>query len=268
MTSTPSAAAVPSSGFFDSDGVKIHYETFGGGKPVVLVHGIESSIKGNWKDPSWFDTLRPIRRVVALDCRGHGQSDKPHDPAVYEGDRMPGDILNLMDYLGIEKADLFGYSMGAFLSAALLARHIDRFTSVILGGVGNVLKGLNAEMNRAIVDALLAEDLAKITDPVALAFRVFAESDPSNDLEALAACAGHVGDPVKPADYADVDIPVLIVKGENDEVFSGADTARTVAAIPSARLISIPDTDHLSVVPDQRFKDAVVAFLKEQDRGA
>lgn len=267
MTSTPFANAVPPSGFFDSDGVKIHYETLGGGKPIILVHGIESSIKGNWKGTGWFDTLQPIRRVIALDCRGHGLSGKPHDPAAYEGDRMPGDILNLMDYFGIEKADLFGYSMGAFLSAALLARHRGRFTSVILGGVGNVFEGIGVEMNRAIVAALLAEDSSKITDPIGLAFRLFAESDPDNDLEALAACAGHVGDPVKPADYVGVDIPVLIVKGEDDEVFSGADTAVTAAAIPGAKLMTIPGTDHLSVVPDQRFKDAVVAFLKEQDGG-
>jgi pimeloyl-ACP methyl ester carboxylesterase len=264
MPSTPFASAVPHSGFFDSDGVKIHYETLGEGHPIILVHGIESSIKGNWKGTGWFEILQPIRRVIALDCRGHGLSGKPHEPAAYEGDKMPGDILNLMDHFGIVKADLFGYSMGALLSAALLARHRDRFTSVILGGVGNIFAGLGGDMNRAIVAALRAENASEVTDPIGLAFRLFAESDPDNDLEALATCAGNVGDPVTPADYAGVDIPVLVVKGEDDEVFSGADTAATAAAIPGAKLVTIPGTDHLSVVRDQRFRDAVLAFLKEQ----
>jgi pimeloyl-ACP methyl ester carboxylesterase len=252
-------------GFLDSGGLKIHYETWGEGYPIVLVHGFASNLKGNWVDTGWVKTLRPARRVVALDCRGFGQSDKPHDAAAYEGDKMPQDVLNLMDHLGIEKTDLFGYSMGAFISAALMARHRDRFTSVIMGGVGNVFAGPPAERNRAIADALLAEDPSQITDLTGKLFRAFAELDPNNDLKALAACCGHVGDPIRPADYTGLDIPVLVVNGGNDAV--AANVSQTAAGIPGAKLIMIPDTDHLTVVPDQRFKDAVVAFLKEQEEG-
>ena len=74
-TSTAVATAVPPSGFFDSDGVKIHYETFGEGYPIILVHGFPANLKVNWLGPNWVDALQPIRRVVALDCRGHGESD-------------------------------------------------------------------------------------------------------------------------------------------------------------------------------------------------
>jgi len=249
-------------GYFDSGGLKIHYETWGEGYPIVLVHGFASNLKGNWVDTGWVETLRPARRVVALDCRGFGESDKPHDSVAYEGDKMPQDVLNLMDYLGIGKADLFGYSMGAFISAGLMARHRVRFTSAILGGVGNVFAGLPADMNRAIADALLAEDPSQITDLTGKLFRAFAELDPNNDLKALAACCGHVGDPIRPADYTGLDIPVLVVNGGNDAV--AANVNQTAAGIPGAKLIMIPDTDHLTVVPDQRFKDAVLAFLKEQ----
>jgi hypothetical protein len=107
----PSMTVAPS-GFFDSDGVNIHYETQGEGKPIVLVHGFASSLQGNWVITRWVETLQPLRRVVALDCRGHGQSDKPHDPAAYGGENMAQDVLRLMDHLGIAEADLFGYSMG------------------------------------------------------------------------------------------------------------------------------------------------------------
>lgn len=257
-TSLPTS--VPPSGFFDSDGVKIHYEIFGEGPPIVLVHGFAASIKLNWVGTGWVDTLRPVRRVVALDCRGHGLSDKPHDSAAYDSDKMQQDVLNLMDYVGTQKADLFGYSMGSFISAALLANHRERFTSVILGGIGNVLKGLPVDTGRSIAAALSADDASTVTDPVGLGFRTFAESDPNNDRKALAACSGNPAPPIGGAAFAGVDIPVLIVKGANDTTTEDAEP--TAAVIPGSKLVIIPDTDHLTVVPDQRFKDAVLAFLK------
>ena len=251
---------VPPSGFFDSDGVKIHYETYGEGSPIVLVHGFAASIQLNWAGTGWVDTLKPVRRVVALDCRGHGLSDKPHDAAAYDSEKMQQDVLNLMDYLAIQKADLFGYSMGSFISAALLAYHRERFTSVVLGGIGNVLKGLPVDTGRSIAAALAADDPSTVTDPVGLGFRNFAESDPNNDLKALAACSGNPAPPIDAAVFSGVDIPVLIVKGANDTTTENAEP--TAAVIPGARLVSIPDTDHLTVVPDQRFKDEVLTFLE------
>jgi pimeloyl-ACP methyl ester carboxylesterase len=252
--------AVPPSGYFDSDGVKIHYETYGEGPPVVLVHGFAASIKLNWTATGWVGALAPLRRVVALDCRGHGLSDKPHDPSAYDGDKMERDVLNLMGHLGIEKTDLFGYSMGSFIALGLLAHHGEKFTSVVLGGAGNILEGLPADAGRSIAEGLAADDTSTVTDPVGLAFRVFAQLDPENDLKALAACAGNPAPPIDASAFASVDIPVLIVKGANDDVTG--DVRATADAIPGARLMIIPDTDHLTVVPDQRFKDAVLAFLK------
>ena len=252
----------PSSGFVDSDGVKIHYETYGEGFPIILVHGFAASIALNWTATGWIDALTPLRRVVALDCRGHGLSDKPHGPAAYDGDRMERDVLNVMDHLGIEKADLFGYSMGSFIALGLLAHHKQRFRSVILGGAGNVLEGLPADAGRSIAQGLAADDTSTVTDPVGLAFRMFAQLDPNNDLKALAACAGNPAPPIDAAAFAAVDIPVLIAKGANDDVTSNV--RATAEAIPGARLLMIPDRDHLTVVADQRFKDAVLAFLKER----
>jgi len=261
-TPTRVPTTVAPSGFFDSDGVKIHYETFGQGKPIVLVHGFASSLKGNWVATNWVETLQPVRRVVALDCRGHGQSDKPHDPEAYGGENMAQDVLRLMDHLSIAKADLFGYSMGAGIAAYLLAHHRERFTSVILGGIGNVFESTGGERSRVISDALLAKDASQITNPVARVFRAFAELDPNNDLEALAACAQRVRSPIDRADLADVDIPVLIVDGGNDVLATNPD--ELAAGIPGARLVIIPDRDHLTVVPDSRFKEEVLAFLEQQ----
>ena len=76
---------------FDSDGVTIHYEVFGEGPPIVLVHGFASNLQDNWVLTGWVKRLLDQgRRVVALDCRGHGESAKPHDPEAYAGGAMAG----------------------------------------------------------------------------------------------------------------------------------------------------------------------------------
>ncbi|MEX0786802.1 MAG: alpha/beta fold hydrolase, partial [Dehalococcoidia bacterium] len=131
------APTAPPSGTFDSNGVPIHYEVIGEGDPIVLVHGFSASFETNWGGTGWVDALRPLRKVVGLDARGHGESGKPHEPEAYADDEMANDVIRLLDHLGIERADLFGYSMGAGISLNLLVSHPERFTSVIMGGIGN-----------------------------------------------------------------------------------------------------------------------------------
>ena len=264
-TSTPGATAVPPSGSFDSDGVKIHYETFGDGYPIVLVHGYVLNITWNWVNSGLVNALKPIRRVVALDCRGHGQSDKPHDTEAYAVENMAGDVLNLMDHLGIEKADLVGYSMGAVISCHLLAYHRERFRSVALTGplIRFILGPTDEARAGVMADAMLADDISQIADPSARPFRALADAIPVSDRQALAACARSLDEsqPIAPADFAGVDIPVLIVNGENDDVAGNPD--QLVAAIPGARKVIIPGADHL-VVFDPRFKEPVLSFLEEE----
>ncbi len=256
---TPTAlATVAPSGFFDSNGVKIHYETFGEGKPIILVHGFALSFELNWVGTKWVEPLQPVRRVVGLDCRGFGDSDKPHDPAAYGVENMAGDVLRLMDHLSIDKADLFGYSMGSTISAYLLIHHSERLASVILGGAGNLFEQDPEERTRR-AQWLLIDDPSQITDPFGKTFRTIADAMPGNDRFALAACEQGLFEPFEPADFAGVDIPVLFVSGADDD-----SPAAMAAATPGAKLALIPDADHYTVIPDQRFKDAVVAFLKEQ----
>ena len=123
---------------FASAGVRIHYEVFGEGKPIVLVHGFAANLRANWVATGWIDVLSPLRQVIALDCRGHGESDKPRDPAAYAAHGMTDDVVRLMDHLGIATADIFGYSMGAGIALRAIVRHPERFTSAVLGGIGFV----------------------------------------------------------------------------------------------------------------------------------
>src|SRR5262249_21668410 len=119
----------PAHGFMvASDKVKIHYMTQGKGTPVVLVHGFSATAEGNWFTNGVAAALAKKHQVIAIDCRGHGKSDKPYDPAIY-GDRMWTDVIELMDHLQIKRAHVHGYSMGGMIVAQLLAHHPDRFIS-------------------------------------------------------------------------------------------------------------------------------------------
>ena len=244
---------------FDSNGVKINYLVEGTGRPIVLVHGFASNLHGNWRAPGVVAALvADGRQVVALDCRGHGRSDTPHDPQAYAGTKMADDVVALMDHLGLEQADLMGYSMGGFISSSLLTEHPERFRSVILAGIGDAV--LSGGPRRAgLADAMAADDPSALSDPVAKSFREFAERS-GNDLEALAAMqrAGRV--PLDAAKLADVSIPVMVLVGEGDTLAGSAE--KLAAAIPGAKYARVPG-DHLGVFGYPDYTRAVLDFLRE-----
>lgn len=244
----------------DSDGVAIHYEVFGEGKPIVLVHGFAANLELNWVRSGWVDTLTPLRQVVALDCRGHGKSGKPLNPLEYIGNKMSDDVVRVMDELSIEQADLFGYSMGGRISMQLLVGFPQRFTSCVLGGVGGGMTG--RARNTAIASGMRADDASTVENPIAKGFRLFAERTGA-DLGALAAVREGDRRRTDKDALAKLDLPVLIVNGEEDALVGSPDGL--AAAIPGAKLLKIPDRNHLTVVPDPRFKAAVVEFLKALD---
>jgi pimeloyl-ACP methyl ester carboxylesterase len=132
---------------FDSNGVKIRYVTEGAGEAVVLIHGwmADSSMWGQDKSGNTkLDTTGADGfQLIALDCRGHGKSDKPHDPEKY-GPEMAADVVRLLDHLKIEKAHLIGYSSGAFIAGKVAATHPERVLSVVYGGQAPVIVGWKA----------------------------------------------------------------------------------------------------------------------------
>lgn len=245
---------------FDSGGVRIAYDEQGSGQPVVLVHGFAASRELNWRAPGWYDLLAGAGyRVIGLDCRGHGESEKLHDPDGYGQDAMSGDVLRLMDTVGVERARLMGYSMGAMISARLLLDHPDRFERVVLAGVGASLLEPRADSG-AVAAALEADDPESITDVRGRAFRAFADQS-KNDRRALAACMRRRRQPIDRAALGEVELPVLVVAGDED-VLVGDPTA-LAAAIPGARAVVVPGRDHLTAVGDRVYKDAVLEFFAE-----
>jgi pimeloyl-ACP methyl ester carboxylesterase len=122
-----------SSAFFDSAGVRIHYVAGGAGEPVVLIHGYISDLSRTWLLRGFFAKLAERYRAIALDCRGHGRSDKPTDPAAY-GPAMAWDVVRLLDHLDVGAAHLVGYSMGAHMIAQLLVHAPERILTATLAG--------------------------------------------------------------------------------------------------------------------------------------
>ncbi len=248
---------------FLAAGLRLHFELAGPdrGRPIVLVHGFASDYELNWVGTRWQETLTGAGwRVIGLDCRGHGRSAKPHDPSAYARTTMAADVVQLLDHLGIERADYLGYSMGARIGLELVLAHPERLRRAVLGGLGSWGAGDRAE---AIARRLRGDET--VTDPTAVQFHDFAAARPANDLEALACCILGPQPPLEPRRLATVRVPVLIVVGELDPIARGA--AEIARQIPGARHVTIPGRNHLNAVPARPFKEATLAFLGAPEPG-
>jgi pimeloyl-ACP methyl ester carboxylesterase len=243
---------------FQHDGIEIAYLDEGEGEPIMLVHGFASTASINWVFPGWVTTLtKARRRVIALDNRGHGASSKLYDPAAYHSATMAEDVRALLDHLGITRADVMGYSMGARIAAYLALAHPERVRSIILGGLGSHLVD-GVGLPQSIADALEAPSLAAVSDPQGRMFRAFAEQTRS-DLKALAACIRGSRQTLTRAEVRAIRMPALVAVGTADEV---AGSAQELAALlPAGEPLDIPGRDHMQAVGDKVFKGGVLAFL-------
>ena len=252
-----------------ADGVRIAYEIAGDGpRTVVLVHGFASDRKQNWKAPGWYETLTGAGyRVIALDCRGHGESDKPHDPSFYSHEKMAADVIAVMDAAGLGESLLMGYSMGGYISMSLLLRHPERFARVVIAGVGasyldiNAAEGAVADPQRrsAVADALLVDDPSTITSKTARDFRAFADQA-GKDRVALAACMRGSRDVFTREQLGKIERAVLVVCGELDTLTGPADPL--AAAFAKGRAVTVPRRDHMTAVGDKVYKAAVLEFFR------
>jgi pimeloyl-ACP methyl ester carboxylesterase len=242
---------------FDSDGVRLHYEINGPdkGAPIVVVHGFASDYRLNWVGTRWQETLTGAGfRVIGLDCRGHGHSDKPHEVEAYGVEVMAADVVRLLDHVDVEVADYLGYSMGARIGLDVVIDNPARVRRAVLGGVGTA--GAIGSSD-AIADALLRGE--PTDDPVAQTFYRFASARPTNDLRALAACIRGLRPNADPARLATIHTPILVVVGDRDDIARGA--PELVELIPTARLVTIAGRDHLGAVSARDFKTAAIDFL-------
>ncbi len=246
---------------FDSNGVRIHYEVNGPdhGKPIVLVHGFASDYRLNWVGTQWQETLTGAGfKVIGIDCRGHGHSDKPHDEAAYGAQLMAGDVIGVLDDLGIDEAACLGYSMGARIGLQVILDRPPLVTRAALGGIGSA-----GAIDRAEEIAHAFRNGEPTDDPIVQSFYKFGSARPTNDMQALAACIVGLKADVPRDRLARIRTPILLVVGDRDDIATGA--PELVELIPSARLVTIANRDHMSAVPAREFKQAALEFLTAED---
>jgi pimeloyl-ACP methyl ester carboxylesterase len=247
------------------DDTQIAYQEWGGdgrspSPAVVLHHGFVADANANWVAPGVVEALLTAgRRVIAPDARGHGASEKPHDPARYGEDRMARDLGVLLDVVGAEEVDLVGYSMGAIVSL-IYASGGERVRRLAVGGVGSgVIEcgGVDrrAVSNDSIIEALSAEDPASLDSPMAAAFRRLADALGA-DREALVAQASSIyrGNIALGAIAA----PTLVLAGDADPLAVRPEVL--VEAIPDATL-RIVSGNHMEAIADPSFTRSIVDFL-------
>ena len=249
--------------FKSSDGLRIAYDDVGSDTsrpPVVLHHGFAANGFLNWVAPGVVGALVASgRRVVNIDARGHGRSDKPHDPSFYGEAKMALDVSTLIDTLGVDEVDLVGYSMGAIV-ALIVGSQEPRVRRMVVGGIGAGAVERGGVDTRALDPHLLQEamraiDPSTITDPGARQFRAFADSTGADRL-ALAAQVASVHR--RPIALEQITAPTLVLAGRDDQL--AVRPQILASAIPRAELLVI-DGDHLGAVSVPAFAPAIVDFV-------
>ncbi|MGB3024561.1 alpha/beta fold hydrolase [Paradevosia shaoguanensis] len=244
---------------FLSDRISIAYEVYGEGEPVLLIHGFGSSGIINWVNTGWVEALNKAGyQAITIDDRGHGLSEKLYDPNDYYPALMAADAERLLEHLGIERAFVIGYSMGARITAFLAVEWPERVKAAVMGGMGmGLVTGLSD--SREIIDGLNADSLADVKHPTGRQFRIFADHSKA-DRQALAACMVSSRQPMDIDDVRRISVPVLVAVGETDDMAGSAQELADL--LPKGEAFVIPRRNHMLATGDARFKEAAIAFLE------
>lgn len=249
---------------YAGDGVRLATYTWGDvdGPVAVLVHGFASSARDNWVATGWVRTLTGAgHRVLAVDQRGHGRSEKPHTPAEYGIRALTSDVEAVLDAHLIDDAVYVGYSLGARVGWEVVRELPQRIRRAVLGGVpdGIPLARLNLDQARAYLD-----DGIPVEDRVTQNYITLTERVGGNDLRALLALAEgmRTSGAVDP-DPADAPIrPILFATGSDDAIIEGS--RQLAGAAPAGRFLEIPGRNHFNAPGSRAFKTAAVEFLAEE----
>ncbi|KIF82773.1 alpha/beta fold hydrolase [Noviherbaspirillum autotrophicum] len=220
-----------------NDGIDIYYETHGEGPPLVLLHGFTAQ-SAQWQAYGYVDELRQSHRLILIDARGHGNSAKPHERSAYRLEQRLGDIVAVLDALGIACAHFCGYSMGGWLAFGMACHHPQRVASLIVGGAHpyqetfDTFEGVDGADPDAFIAALegfIGERIGARARAVIL----------DNDLAAL--CAAAVDRASFAAWLPSLAVPLLMFVGERDQRLA---PVRRAAAELDAALVVLPHYGH------------------------
>ena len=259
--------------YFDSAGVRIRFVERGSGEPVVLVHSYSSSLEEQWLKTRVLQALAERYRTIAFDARGHGESGKPYDPAAY-GAQMTWDIVRLLDHLGIARAHIVGYSMGAHIVAHLLTLAPQRLLTATLGAAAGRLGWSAAddvqteieaeEMERGLMNAQVlrlwpaGQPQPTTAELQAMSAAFLAGQDP----RALAAIRRATKEQtVIASQMAAVEVPVLGIVGSRDHYLARFQELKK--DMPHLKLVVLEGATHNSALERPEFLQALMSFLSE-----
>ena len=248
------AQSTPEGSYFTSfDSTKIYYEVKGTGYPVLLVHGFSGTGQG-WKNCAVFnDLLIAGYKVIILDQRGNGRSDKPHTDSAYAHDAEAKDIIGLMTFLNVVNYDAVGYSRGSIITSRLLVLD-NRLHKAVMGGMGDAYTNPNWPRRIHAYLSLMGDTTLHDVDDMMAYIR-------SQHFDNLALALQQKYQPsTSPAELAAVKIPVLIIRGTEDKE-NGSETGLT-KLIPHSALSYVPG-NHNTAIRTPEFSKAVLNFLKD-----
>ncbi len=257
------------SGFVENDGVKIHYEVEGEGPPLVLVHWFTGSLE-DWRVFGYVDALKENYRLILIDARGHGKSDKPHDPAAYVLEKQAADIVAVLDELGVDKAHFFGYSMGGRLGWALAKYAPDRLSSLIIGG--ETPEVFDPSANIAHVGAQTPSQHGREVASF-LASNGFSEAETyplyaATDIEAVIADLQSISTENFAADLPGMTMPILLLAGTGDGDYRALKAATN--KLPNAKFATlVGGYDHVTAfLQTEVVLEPVTKFLAKVEKMA
>jgi pimeloyl-ACP methyl ester carboxylesterase len=255
----PIPSAPPAQVVISSDGVKIATYEFGdpAAETVLLVHGFASSGLANWNATGWTrDLTRAGFHLVVFDQRGHGASDKPHDPASYSMELLVGDLLQVLDTYMLDDVSFVGYSLGARVGWQAARELPERIREAVLGGIpdGDPLKRFQIADARAHI-----ENGTEVADRLTGAYLTMAQSVPGNDLEALVALVEGMRGGPQPSVQNAPEQPVLFATGSEDRILEASKAL--AAATPRGTFFEIPGRNHFNAPTSRAFREAALEFL-------
>ena len=225
--------------YTNNQGIRIHYQMEGVGPPLILQHGFTGSLE-SWYEQGYVDALKNDYRLIAVDARGHGGSDKPHDPTAYTYERHVADLVAVLDDLSIPTAHFLGYSMGGRIGFALATYAPERFSSLLIGGANPYQP--NREQFDERLQALRRgpESIVALYDVMSPALRARLLA---NDVEALAASwIGRMSGPGLEDVLPRMRMPCLLFVGEADGAYPRV--KECVTHMPNVTFVSFPGLKH------------------------
>ena len=242
-----------------ADGVAIATYEFGNPDhpTVVLVHGFASSALGNWNLTGWVrDLVRAGCHIIAIDQRGHGASDKPHDPTGYSMQILAEDVLSVLDTFLLDEVQYVGYSLGARVGWKAARSYPERISRAVLGGIpdGDPLTRFALDQARRFIAGGEAPDDRLTATYVQMAARI-----PNNDLAALVSLVEGMRDGEQPTVDNAPSQPLLFATGGDDPILEKS--RALCAASPDGTFFEIPGRNHFNAPTSREFRAAARAFL-------